>query len=117
MEAGFRIFHAILNQISIFIPILIKATLLFLKPEWGTKNMSHFSLSVPKRSNSGHYMQLTIATTTATILEIVLMVQDIEICPPFWSLKLICNSNVALKTFINFFVKSSDDVTKKVNLH
>ena len=117
MDTVFRIFQAVLRKISILIPIFIKATLFFFKLEWGTKNMSHFSLSVPKRSNSGHYMQLTITTTTATILEIVLIVQEIEICPPFWSLKLICDSNVALKTFIGFFAKSSDDVTKKVNLH
>ena len=51
--------------------------------------MSQLSLSVPKRSNSGHYLQLAIAITNATILEIVLIVQKIEICPLFGSLKSI----------------------------
>ena len=89
METGFRIFQATLNQISIFIQIFIKATLFFLKPEWGTKIMSHFSLSVPKRSNSGHYLQLTIAITNATILKIEIIVQKIEMYPFFWPLKFI----------------------------
>ena len=51
--------------------------------------MSQLSLSVPKRSNSGHYLQLAIAITNATILEIVLIVQKIEIDLPFISVKLI----------------------------
>ena len=51
--------------------------------------MSHFSLSVQKRSNSGHYFQLATAIKNAIILEIVLIVQKIAIDLPFWSLKLI----------------------------
>ena len=84
MDTGFRIFQATLNQISIFIPVFIKATLFFFKPEWGSEKISHFSLSVQKRSNSDPYLELSIANTNATILEIMFMVQKIEICPLFW---------------------------------
>ena len=89
METGFRIFQTILKEISIIISIFVKATLYFLKPGWGYENISHFLVSVPKRSNSGHYLQLPIAIANATILVSVLIVQLIKICPPFWSLKLI----------------------------
>ena len=89
METGFRMFQATLIKISIFIPIFIKATLFFFKPGWGSKNISHFSLSVPKRSNFGHYLQLTIAITNATILEDVIVVQKISIYPFLWSLRSI----------------------------
>ena len=89
MATGFRIFQAILKKISILISIFVKATLFFFKPGWGYENISHFLVSVPKRSNYGHYLQLPIAIANATILEIVLIVQLIKICLPFWSLKLI----------------------------
>ena len=89
MATGFRIFQAILKKISILISIFVKATLFFLKPGWGYENISHFLVSVPKRSNSGHYFQLAIAITNATILETVVIVQRIEIYLVFWTLKLI----------------------------
>ena len=67
IDAGFRLFLAIWKEISILIPTFIKATLFFLNHEWGSENISHFSLSVPKRSNFGHHLQLTIAFANATI--------------------------------------------------
>ena len=89
MATGFRIFQVILKEISIIISIFVKATLFFFKPGWGYENISHFLVSVPKRSNSGHYLQLTIAITNATILEIEIIVQKIEMYPLFWPLKFI----------------------------
>ena len=89
MATDFMIFQVILKEISILISIFVKATLFFLKPGWGYENISHFLVSVSKRSNSGHYLQLPIAIANATILEIVLIVQLIKICPSFWSMKLI----------------------------
>ena len=117
METDFRMFQATLIKISIFIPIFIKATLVFFKPEWGSKNISHFSLSVPKRSNFGHYLQLAIAITNTTILEIVITVQKDSNKSFLLIIEVNFYTNVALKRFVRFFAKFSDDVTKKVNLH
>ena len=84
MATGFRMFQVKLKKNCTLNSIFIKATLFFFKPGWGYKNMSQFLVSVPKRSNSGHYLRLTIAITNATILEIVVIVQKIEIYPLFW---------------------------------